>query len=173
MQIENEIYYHVHKKDYEPEKWEVGKIFEFNKDAFNYFFNFYSIENIKKTRTDIEDWKKIKEYSILIRELVYEEVRYKCFSGLPSRRNCVWLCDKESLPLWEGKIGGDYDIYKVKATGNIHSCYAGALDDTNINYKILSEKAIVYWSGECIGDINEKEYLFEGRIELLEKIDSD
>jgi hypothetical protein len=107
---------------------------------------------------------------MLIRELVYEEVRFKYFNDLPSRRHCIWLCDENELHLWNNTLGGEHDIYKVKVTGKIHSCYAGALDDDNINYKILFYKALSYWRGECIGNPMEKEYLFEGKVELIEKV---
>ncbi len=107
----------------------------------------------------------------MIRELVYEEIRLKYFSDLPSRHHCIWLCERENLEIWLNELkGSQLEICKVRVTGNIHKCYAGALDNTNINYKLLCEKAKKYWNGECIGNSEAKEYLLEGRVEVIEKI---
>ena len=170
MNIENGIYYHVHRRCSAEGEWVVGDTIEFNQEIYNNFFGFYIHRNMKKTDYSIDINEKIKEYTMLIRELVYEEVRFKWFSDLPSRRHCIWLCDQTQLDYWQNTLGGECDIYKVKVSGNMHACYAGALDDDNMNYQILSEKALSYWTGECVGNPIEKEYLFEGKVELIEKL---
>ena len=137
---------------------------------YNYYFNYYNQNNIRKSGSDFSSEQKIKEYAILIRELVYEEVRNSNFPWLPSRRHCVWLCDKDSLKFWGNNLHNDYEIYKVKAIGNLHKCYADSLDDENINYAILYKKAMDYWTGICYGNPLEKEYLLEGRINIVERI---
>lgn len=170
MIIKNDIFYHIHKRGIFEDKWKVGNTIDFNQDSYNAFFGYYIQNNIKKTDSSLDSDIKIKEYSMLIRELVYEEVRFKHWSSLPSRRHCIWLCGVDELKLWKDTLKGELDIYKVRVTGNIHTCYAGALDDDNINYKTLYNKAMSYWKGECIGNLLEKEYLFEGRVELIEQI---
>ena len=170
MQVRNKEYYHIHRKEFASDKWKIGNKIVFCKDYYNYLFDYYLKFNLQKSDNSIPDNVKIKEYTMLIRELVYEEVRTAYYPSLPSRRHCAWLCDKNELELWKNTLGGDFEIYKVIANGNIHECYAGALEDDNINFRILYEKAIAYWNGECIGNPLEKEYLFEGEIVLVDKM---
>lgn len=170
MNIQNQIYYHIHKNIFAPDNWKIGNKIVFCKDYYNFFFDYYIKINIQKSDTTLDKDAKIKEYATLIRELVYEEVRSNHFPNLPSRRHCIWLCDEGTMNLWRNTLEGDCSVYKVKVTGNIHSCYAGALDDDNINYQILFEKACAYWRGECIGNPLEKEYLLEGEVEILERM---
>lgn len=170
MQIKEQKFYHIHRKNYTDDKWYVGNEIIFSKEFYNAFFNYYIKINMMKSDSSVPNEVKIKEYALMIRELVYEEVRSKYFNGLPSRRHCIWLCDETDVNLWKNTLQGEYDVYKVLATGNIHKCYAGALDDENINYEILFNKAVAYWNGELIGNPEEKEYLFEGKIRILERL---
>lgn len=170
MEVAGKVLYHIHRKMYEVNQWYVGNVIEFTKKKYNCFFSYYVNNNIRKSDNNIDFYVKIKEYATLIRELVYEEVRNSQFKELPSRRHCIWLCDNDSLRFWINNLDNDYEIYKVKATGNLHKCYADTLDDENINYQILYQKAMDYWSGKCYGNPLEKEYLLEGKIRIIEKI---
>jgi hypothetical protein len=170
MDIKDGIYYHIHNRMFAPDSWKIGNKILFCKEYYNFFFNYYVNVNLKKSNCALDIDTKLKEYTMLIRELIYEEVRNKYFPELPSRRHCAWLCDEDALELWKNTLGRDCDVYKVRATGNIHCCYAGGLDNDNINYNILFKKAFMYWKGECIGNPLEKEYLFEGEIEVLQKV---
>lgn len=171
MHVGNEIYYHIHKVQYGGQ-WKVGNVFLFDKEKYNKFFGFFNENTLVRTdivlnRSDII----LNEYTLLIRELVYEEIRLKYFPDLPSRQHCIWLCKRENLEIWLNELRGNpLEICKVKVTGNIHECYEGALDNTNINYMLLCEKAKKYWKGECIGNPEAKEYLLEGKVEVIEKI---
>lgn len=170
MEVAGKVLYHVHRKTCEANQWYVGNVIEFSKMRYNYFFNYYIHNIIRKSDDNIDPHEKIKEYATLIRELIYEEVRSSRFKELPSRRHCIWLCDIDSLGFWRNNLYNDCEIYKVEVTGNLHECYADTLDDDNINYEILYKTAIDYWSGVCYGNHLEKEYLLEGEIKIIEKI---
>lgn len=170
MKVVNKDFYHIHRTGLISDQWYVGNKIVFSKDYYNVYFDFYVNFNIQKTNSEISQDVKITEYAIFIRELVYEEVRTLLFSDLPSRRHCIWLCDEKSLQFWSNTFANEGTIYKVRATGNLHECYAGALDDDNINYNILFQKATAYWRGECIGSPLEKEYILEGEVEIIQKM---
>lgn len=172
MNVENEIYYHVHRVQ-QDNQWKVGNVFSFDQNKYNKFFEYYN-QNVLVSTGEYqyqELYKIMNEYAMLIRELVYEEIRLKKYPDYPSRQHCIWLCNKENLGTWLNALKeGQLEIYKVRVTGKIHKCYGGALENTNINYKLLCEKAEEYWSGKCVGDPEAKEYLLEGKVEVIEKI---
>lgn len=150
--------------------WYIGNEIVFSKDEYNDFFRFYCEYTIAKNDEKIPIEQKLKEYGILIRELIYEEIREKNFSDLPSRRHCIWLCDIEGLEFWKNNLEAGAKIYEVEATGNIHEAYEDSLDDNNINYKTLSNLAKEYWSGQGGKRSCAKEYLLEGKIVILNEL---
>ncbi|MDD2495467.1 MAG: hypothetical protein PHE29_09770 [Tissierellia bacterium] len=50
----------------------MGNTIEFNQKSYNSFFYYYIQSNLKKTDFSIDVNEKIKEYSMLIRELMLE-----------------------------------------------------------------------------------------------------
>lgn len=60
-----------------------------------------------------------KDYFMLVRELIYEEVRLKHFPNCPSRMRCIWVIpkDKKALIYWNNIIKGR--IFILRLTGKI------------------------------------------------------
>ena len=170
MQVNREVFYHIHRKNIHPEKWKVGNKLYFSKKEFNSFFGYYTKYVIEKNCKTITDDSKIREYTMLIRELVYEEIRRSEFPMLPSRRHCIWLCDEDTLNLWLNTLEGDVSVYKVKVSGNLHMCCGEMLEDNRINYTILTDVARRYWKGENAQTSKEREYLLEGEVEIIEEL---
>lgn len=170
MRVKGKVLYHIHKSNMFDERWKVGNKLCFSKKEYNSFFGFYTKYIIEKNEEKIAAESKIKEYTMLIRELIYEEVRRNEFPRLPSRRHCIWLCDKETLGLWLNTLGEDTSVYRVKVSGNLHMCCGEQLEDNSINYTILTDAARRYWSGENAKTSKEREYLLEGKVEIIEEL---
>jgi len=111
----------------------------------------------------------ISEYGILVREMVYEQIRSEYYPELPSRLHCVWLCRENQLELWKNNLSNESKIFKVKVTGN---CYKGKNQFISLpsdSYNTITEKAHQYWKPDIQEDIDD-EYLFNGKLEILEQL---
>lgn len=112
------------------------------------------------TKEDVE-----KSYIVMLRESVFENMRLRNFPHLPSRTNCLWLCDTESsVHYWKSRIPqkGKKRIFEVRIiNGKIHKAYEEHLTNDKNNISELEEKAWNYWSGKGSG---EYEFLFSGTL---------
>ncbi len=128
MQVENEVYYHIHTPDDGVAALEVGKEYE-SGNASNRFWKFYSETELRCPVHPYYGWyasktldqhihsplienhemnKAILGYStavlfecgMFIRELVFEEIRVKEFPDAPSRRTALYVTDKAGLEYW-------------------------------------------------------------------------
>ena len=120
----------------------------------------------------------VKEYiinsQIDFRELILEEVRYKHFNKLPSRRSCIWLTDEESLDTWCNLLSyKDKDsIFEVEADGNIFVSTDKLLPPSHYAHDLMYKCAFNYWNPkeEDLKDAKDKEYLFEGNLKILRRV---
>ena len=116
----------------------------------------------------------LKCYSTLQRELVLEEVRKRFFPELPSRKNALYLCDHNQLEHWKDELtikGKNIDLFKVEVTGNLFKSSDILLPDNGESINTMFEQAKKYWEADLTDISDEKsEYLFSGKVKVLEKI---
>lgn len=112
----------------------------------------------------------ISEYQMLIREIVYENVRKKEFNNLPSRQRCIWLCKEEQLEFWKRSIGGNFKIFKVKIEGNAFKSNNDLIVKPSESYNKIEEMAKKYWSYNKKVENEKDEYLYIGSLEILEEL---
>jgi hypothetical protein len=114
------------------------------------------------------------QYLKWIREEVFENYRKQKFPNLPSRKTCLWLCEKKDINEW-WKILYPNNSKKIieinfNSEQKIH-CGNGSLiisETLNIHdYMKLAEK---YWNGE-ISENCEIETLFEGDFEVINEFE--
>ena len=116
--------------------------------------------------------------NIFKRELALEEIRRQRYSDLPSRRHSIWLCDKEGLEFWEKQISnrGKYDVnlYKVLVSGNLFKTSEYFIPNDYSDYYTNLMEAETYWNPKFENEEQEKraEYLFQGKLKILEKINN-
>lgn len=144
--------------------WEVGNCFEVNNDFKSMFGQ------------EIEGFEEIvAEYStdpIFKREMALEVIRKEKHPELISRFHCIWLSDKNTLPYWIGQLPGK--VYRVSATGIIFESSDNFLcGDEDREYEDIKKDCYKYWEApfETEMDYIKKEYLFQGKIKVLERID--
>ena len=112
----------------------------------------------------------ISEYQMLIREIVYENVREKEFNYLPSRQRCIWLCKEEQLEFWKRNIGGTFKVFKVKIGGNAFKSNNDLIVKPSESYNKIEEMAKKYWSYNKKVENEKDEYLYIGSLEILEEL---
>lgn len=108
------------------------------------------------------------------RELMLEQYREESNPNLPSRLHSIWLADKESLNFWEGQLNGrrKLKLYRVSVTGNLFKSSDSFIPDDELTAKEMYEAASNYWNPIFNEeDLCKAEYLFQGKVKVLEKID--
>ena len=108
------------------------------------------------------------------RELMLEQYRKEHNPKLPSRLHSIWLADKESLNFWEGQLNGrrKLKLYRVSVTGNLFKSSDSFIPDDELTAKEMYESSFNYWNPTFKEeDLCKAEYLFQGKVKVLEKID--
>ena len=188
MDINNEEYYHI---DYN-NRLRVGETYNTREnDLYEEIYNSEylvdgkdSIEilNDKRknndTKLSIDElnaiYKTLSNQAFITRELMFEKVRKEKDESLPSRLKCLFVCkDLEEIKLWidilKRNKKEDYKIYKVRLDGKMFCGNASLVLRQNISLNKKIEQAKKYWSGN--NDNLIPEYLFEGKFEVVERID--
>ena len=109
------------------------------------------------------------------REIILEDVRKLLHPAYPSRYNCIWLTDKDSLPFWEQQLKADKrgaQIFEVEYDGNLFLSTNTLLPDSYIPRDIMYQEAKKYWepSFEDLVKNDDREYLFTGELKLTKRV---
>lgn len=170
MEIVNGLeLYHVRRLEYG--FLEKGQIIDFGSTA-NRFWGIYEGSKELPLYDDIPYLKSVATYYWkYLRESVFEEVRLKEFPKLPSRQTCLFLADSHYLSKWIHHLNcSDFEIYKMKLTGNLQKCDASLIDIHPNNKNVVRDLARRYYSGEIVSNSEKIEYLFEGKAEIIGKV---
>ena len=127
-----------------------------------------TITNLLKASSDI-----ITKADMYNRELMLEKYRKENNPKLPSRLHSIWLADKESLNFWEGQLNGrrKLKLYRVSVTGNLFKSSDSFIPDDELTAKEMYEASSTYWNPVFSEeDLCKAEYLFQGKVKVLEKI---
>ena len=115
----------------------------------------------------------IKNINIYNRELMLEKYRKENNPKLPSRLHSIWLADKESLNFWKEQLNGgrNLTLYRVSVTGNLFKSSDSFIPDDELTAKEMYEASSTYWNPVFSeDDLCKAEYLFQGKVKVLEKI---
>ena len=113
----------------------------------------------------------IKNINIYNRELMLEKYRKENNPKLPSRLHSIWLADKESLSFWKGQFSGKLKLYRVSITGELFKSSDDFIPDDELTAKEMYETSSNYWNPTFKEeDLCKAEYLFQGKVKVLEKI---
>ena len=109
----------------------------------------------------------------LQQEIIFENIKNKINIELPSRQHCIWVTENiNELCQWI-KMFEDQPsrILKLRLNGNIHTTSGEFIDIIkNKNIKNAISNAKEYWQGTSNNKVNEIEYLFEGKVEIIDII---
>ena len=160
-------YFHIHDfRIFSSELWVSGNQFTVSKDFLSCF---------GKELKDV-NWElaKLSGDFVCKREIALEEIRRKNFPEEISRLHCIWLCDEKSIDYWTKILYGD--VFRVRVTGNIFQGSENYLFGEESNsYEEILEGNQNYWKSSFYNpdDIWKREYLFQGKVKVLEKCDID
>jgi hypothetical protein len=201
VHIKNQIYYHIHRNNQFSNMWYKGNKINLTTKQINNFNSYYdnyfpkipidnveypiieamSIINSRKLYANEKNAEIIvnqlhsiaNELAIYMRESIFEEIRAEYFSDLPSRKSCIWLCEKESVKYWLKALnaGSNFRIFKLELTGVIHKADQRHLKAEVLPCELIRENAFNYWTGTDGNNHEEQEILFEGIINILDEFD--
>lgn len=135
------------------------------------------IENVDlKTITNLlkDSRAIITNANIYNRELMLENYRKENNPNLPSRLHSIWLADKESLNFWKEQLEKRKKLvlYRVSVTGNLFKSSDSFIPDDELTAREMYEESSKYWNPVFSEeDLCKAEYLFQGKVKVLEKID--
>lgn len=110
-------------------------------------------------------------------EPIFEKVRDETYPDLPSRFNCIYVCEGvEELKFWYSKLNEQsgqtpFRIYQLNLEGIFHKCDSNILELGIVPDEKIIEKAHEYWSGK-IKDKQNAENLFSGTFSVIRSFGS-
>jgi len=126
-------------------------------------------------QTLMEILPMLRTQLVLIRELIFEEVRKDYFPQKLSRYKGLHVIpsDKESLSFWLEQLKTpNAKIYKLELTGKLHRANSELLNTASIPTEHLRHIAYKYWLGNKKQETSKDECLFEGMVHVIEVIDA-
>ncbi|MFZ5968398.1 MAG: DUF2441 domain-containing protein [Bacillota bacterium] len=199
MHIKDQEFFHIHRIGEWSTRWNVNSIIYWGQKEINNFNRFYDMNGLITNLTNgngnmygrsaLQNFllqpqsfqevnynnmlkialQIVKEQSIYIRETIFEEVRMNYFPQLPSRKTCIWVCEKESIPYWWNIIGGQKKIFKLQLTGVLHKADQKYLINDTLPHNEIRAHAFNYWTGADGSNSIEEELLFEGIIKIIDE----
>ena len=184
MKVENKIMYHISRNN----SWNDGDIINAGLDE-NPFWNIcknYSkmirvngvemsvfemierVNNFDVTQQNISFLYQVlkdisKETAFYIREQIFEDVRNKEYSMLPSRQKCLWVCEEDQISFWKTiNEGRQCSLLTLELTGELFCGDDHWLKADTFSSVEYLERAKHYWSGEMSTNPR-KEFLFYGK----------
>ncbi len=127
-----------------------------------------TITNLLKASSAI-----ITKANMYSRESMLEQYRKENNPNLPSRLHSIWLADKESLNFWKEQLEKRKKIvlYRVSVTGNLFKSSDSFIPNDELTAKEMYEESSKYWNPVFSEeDLCKAEYLFQGKVKVLEKI---
>jgi hypothetical protein len=117
----------------------------------------------------------LRHQSMLLRELIFEQVRVESFPEKPSRLKGMWLIPhhEQLLAEWCATAPhGRFRAFEVEAAGNLHCGYSALLQPECIGAIRWMEAARRYWGEAPRDPIAEPvEILLEGEVTVLREIE--
>ena len=202
MQVKDKEMFHFHKIGIEDYSWNIGSILnideEFESNYSNIFRNFNTnvktksgyksidgiIDYYLKNNLDNEELLKLLKdardiiylTNIFKREIALEYVRRKKYENLPSRRNSIWVTDREGINFWSTSLsktedGKDLILYKVSLTGILFMTSDYFIPYDNYLFEHCLRASENYWNPDFSKIKNDRnEYLFQGKVKILKKV---
>ena len=149
-------YFHVDTQSSHRARWKqlcVGQQIKIGNDPNPIYTNW--MNSATRIGQDITASDVEKNYVVMLREMVFENIRLLKHANLPSRKNCIWLCDSEEhARYWISRVPhtGKKRIIEIEQLdGSLHKGYEQHLTNNRENISELENRAMSYWSGSGSG----------------------
>lgn len=197
MQSNKTLLYHIHRNNNLDNLWDIGReiLMDNNKQSIlakqilaaekalilryeNYDIDFIiaSMEEMlvrEKVEENLRDefLKLLNLYYALRREQALEEGRKLFAPNAPSRFNALFFTDESNIAYWKKIVGDDsYNVYMVELCGNIFASADDFFPDSHLMLDLQIEKSKSYWQPDMKKYALNKEYLFQGRCQVVQKL---
>lgn len=105
-----------------------------------------------------------------IQEEVFENIRLTLFPDLPSRKNCLWVCENQHLEKWWELFSSKDDNFKIydrkilelRLEGKFHKADGRLMDPDTYKIEDFETRARTYWNGTILSE-DRSEILFVGK----------
>lgn len=106
------------------------------------------------------------------RETALENYRLDHYSKLPSRLHSIFLTDEASLNYWIKTLGDEKaSIYRIDLANDPFKTNEDFIPNELLNYEDTYNSASKYWNPKAKNmSENHNEYLYQGKVKILEKI---
>ncbi len=115
------------------------------------------------------------QYLKWIREEIFESSRLNINPNLPSRKKCLWLCDKKGLENWwntfENSENKKIIELELDEKGKIHLADAEFLNLDTYSIEEFHNSSKKYWNGEMNTEFD-IEILYEGKFKVINEFKS-
>lgn len=115
----------------------------------------------------------LNQQALLLRELVFEQVRQASYPARPSRLRCVWLIphDEQILAHWCATApAGQFRAYEVEAEGTFHIGASKHLKPACLGAAKLRDNARRFWSEPVNERLEPSEVLCVGEIRITREV---
>jgi hypothetical protein len=116
----------------------------------------------------------LNHQALLLRELIFEQVRQESFQRKPSRLRCAWLIphDEQILAHWCSTApNGQFRAFEVEATGTFHVGASRYLKPACLGANVLRENARRFWSEPVDERTEPAEILLAGELTPVREIE--
>lgn len=198
MKLNENNLYHVHRKGIMDEVWHIGNVIEITDNFDSYinkkcnYYNKSIIERYKEYDYDIDyiisilekmkskniiDDDIILDFNIVLsncyilrREQALEEGRKIFNPTAPSRLHCIYLTDIINLPYWQMSVGNNnFETFLLELEGDLFISSDKYFPNDKLMFDIQVEESKKYWQNEMKKSNISKEYLFQGKVKILNK----
>lgn len=197
MDIENEQFFHIKRKESLSNEWEVGNKFHWDSRKNHFIENIYSMDlrfpdtssrvSYRKAYEtllklpDVVKEKRLFSYfdftnfalnktSMMLREMALENYRRDFCPELPSRSRAIWVCKKDGVEYWKRALQTYNTVtLKLKLNGVMHVASEKSLYSDVLNVYQYMDQAKKYWAKNQSWS-QDSEGVFDGEIEILEVI---
>lgn len=111
--------------------------------------------------------------NVFKRELALEECRKQFYPELPSRLHSIWVAEEKQLPFWKEQFNeNDTELFELELNGNLFKSSDKFLPNDYLRMHEINEQSKKYWDPkfETEEEDNKAEYLFQGKVKILKKV---
>lgn len=153
-----------------------GKVIPFDL-VIDYYLNdenFQKLDAVAIKEILYDARQMIRNMNILNRERALEDYRKQYHEDLPSRLHSIWLADSTSFSFWKKELTTrtKMKIFKVLVTGELFTSSDVFIPNDEWTTQEMFQASKRYW--EPVFNTKEekekREYLFQGKVKILEEI---
>lgn len=130
--------------------------------------------DLKTQKIILEEIKNMAfQASVFKRELAMENFRKDNNKNQPSRLHCLYATTEEGISFWQNQIiDGDLDVFRIEVIDKPFKTNEVFIPSESSTYEEMYNSSYRYWNPKFKNVPEEcSEYLVQGRVKVLEKVE--